>query len=83
MIEMTGEDSKVAAGAGLPAGDARNGGPLKILYASGLSPNDSSLYRLWALQRLGHTVVPARPPPRAPRGSIATWCGWQSRRNPT
>lgn len=32
--------------------------PLKILYASGLSPNDSSLFRLWALERLGHTVVP-------------------------
>jgi hypothetical protein len=32
--------------------------PLKILYASGLSPNDSSLYRLWALERLGHRVVP-------------------------
>jgi len=31
--------------------------PLKILYASGLSPNDSSLYRLWALERLGHRVV--------------------------
>jgi spore maturation protein CgeB len=33
-------------------------GPLKILYAAGLSPNDSSLYRLWALERLGHRVVP-------------------------
>src|ERR1700678_3218040 len=32
--------------------------PLKILYASGLSPNDSSLYRLWALERLGHKVGP-------------------------
>lgn len=32
--------------------------PLKILYASGLSANDSSLYRLWALERQGHTVVP-------------------------
>jgi len=32
--------------------------PLKILYASGLSPNDSSLYRLWALQRQGHLVIP-------------------------
>ena len=32
--------------------------PLKILYAAGLSENDSSLYRLWALKRLGHTVVP-------------------------
>ncbi len=34
------------------------GRPLKILYAAGLSPNDSSQYRLWALERLGHTVVP-------------------------
>jgi spore maturation protein CgeB len=31
---------------------------MKILYAAGLSPNDSSLYRLWALQRLGHHVIP-------------------------
>ena len=31
---------------------------MKILYASQLSPNDSSLYRLWALERLGHTVIP-------------------------
>ena len=31
---------------------------MKILYAAGLSPNDSSLYRLWALERLGHTVIP-------------------------
>jgi spore maturation protein CgeB len=36
---------------------ARDTGPLKILYAAGLSPNDSSLYRLWALERLGHRVV--------------------------
>jgi hypothetical protein len=32
--------------------------PLTILYTSQLSPNDSSLYRLWALERLGHRVVP-------------------------
>jgi len=32
-------------------------GPLKILYVAGLSPNDSSQYRLWALKRLGHKVV--------------------------
>lgn len=32
--------------------------PLKILYVGGLSPNDSSQYRLWALERLGHRVVP-------------------------
>jgi spore maturation protein CgeB len=31
---------------------------MKILYATGLSPNDSSLYRLWALERIGHTVIP-------------------------
>ena len=31
---------------------------MKILYASQLSPNDSSLYRLWALERLGHAVIP-------------------------
>src|SRR5277367_240117 len=31
---------------------------MKILYAAGLSPNDTSLYRLWALERLGHQVIP-------------------------
>jgi hypothetical protein len=31
---------------------------MKILYASGLTPNDFSLYRLWALNRLGHEVIP-------------------------
>jgi spore maturation protein CgeB len=31
---------------------------MKIIYAAGLSPNDSSLYRLWALERLGHKVIP-------------------------
>src|SRR5215472_15052288 len=31
---------------------------MKILYATCLSPNDSSLYRLWALERLGHQVIP-------------------------
>ena len=30
---------------------------MKILYVGQLSPNDSALYRLWALERLGHTVV--------------------------
>jgi len=38
--------------------DAPAARPLKILYAAGLSPNDSSLYRLLALERLGHRVVP-------------------------
>jgi spore maturation protein CgeB len=31
---------------------------MKILYAAGLLPKESSLYRLWALERLGHQVVP-------------------------
>ena len=31
---------------------------MKILYAGQLSENDSALYRLWSLQRLGHTVIP-------------------------
>jgi spore maturation protein CgeB len=30
---------------------------MKILYAASLSPYDSSLYRLWALERLGHQVI--------------------------
>lgn len=43
-----------------PCGKAKavNGRPLKILYAAGLSPNDSSVHRMLALKRLGHTVVP-------------------------
>ena len=31
---------------------------MRILYASSLTPNDSALYRMWALKRLGHTVIP-------------------------
>ena len=31
---------------------------MKIVYAAQLSPNDSALYRMDALERLGHTVVP-------------------------
>ena len=34
-----------------------SGRPLKILYAAGLSPTDSSAHRLLALERLGHTMV--------------------------
>ncbi len=30
---------------------------MKILYAGMISENDSALYRLWALERLGHTTV--------------------------
>jgi spore maturation protein CgeB len=31
---------------------------MKILYAGTLTPNDTALHRLWALERLGHHVVP-------------------------
>jgi spore maturation protein CgeB len=31
---------------------------MKILYAAELSPNSSALYRLWALERLGYTIIP-------------------------
>jgi len=58
---MIGEGSdKVIApmGGDLRANVAGNSAaPLKILYAAGLSENDSALYRLWALERLGHTTV--------------------------
>src|SRR5271154_7981 len=30
---------------------------MKILYAAELAPNASALYRLWALELLGHTVI--------------------------
>jgi spore maturation protein CgeB len=31
---------------------------MKILYSAGLLPKESTLYRLWALERLGHQVIP-------------------------
>ncbi len=31
---------------------------MKILYAGGQAPGSSSLYRRWALEKLGHAVVP-------------------------
>ncbi len=31
---------------------------MKILYAGTLTENDTALHRLWALERLGHTVLP-------------------------
>jgi spore maturation protein CgeB len=43
---------------------------MKILYASGLSPNDSSLYRLWALERLGHQVIPFNSYAYEPRNPL-------------
>jgi hypothetical protein len=46
------------AKAGATNGATAEAPPLKILYAAGLSLNDSSMYRLWALERMGHRVVP-------------------------
>lgn len=31
---------------------------MKILYAAHIWPNDYTQYRIWALERLGHTVIP-------------------------
>jgi spore maturation protein CgeB len=43
---------------------------VKILYAAQLSPNDSALYRLWALKRLGHTVVPLNSYEYQPKSAL-------------
>ena len=40
---------------------------MKILYAAGLSPKESSLYRLWALERLGHQVIDSAD------GEVTAW----------
>jgi spore maturation protein CgeB len=53
-----------------PAAEAAAMRALTILYASGLSPSDSSLYRLWALERLGHRVVPLNAYDYIPRNSL-------------
>jgi spore maturation protein CgeB len=43
---------------------------MKILYVAGLTPNESSLYRLWALERLGHQIVPVNAHEYLPRQSF-------------
>jgi spore maturation protein CgeB len=43
---------------------------VKILYAAQLSPNDSAQYRAWALERLGHTVVPLNCLEYQPGGAL-------------
>jgi spore maturation protein CgeB len=43
---------------------------VKILYAAQLSPNDSALYRLWALERLGHTVAPINSFEYVPKSAL-------------
>jgi hypothetical protein len=56
--EMMGSKVERSELEGTPVATGEHGRALKIVYATGLSPNDTSLYRLWALERLGHTVVP-------------------------
>lgn len=46
---------------------------MKILYVANLSPNDSALYRLWALERLGHQVVLLNYLSYASSSSIVHW----------
>jgi spore maturation protein CgeB len=43
---------------------------VKILYVGQLSPNDSAQYRAWALERLGHTVVPLNVLEYQPENSL-------------
>ncbi len=43
---------------------------MKILYAAQLSPNDSAQYRAWALERLGHTVMPLNCLQYQPGGAL-------------
>lgn len=44
---------------------------MKILYAGTITPNDSCLYRMWALQRLGHTAVPFNTIDYLPKSQLA------------
>jgi spore maturation protein CgeB len=58
-------------------------GSLKIIYAAGLSPNDSSLYRLWALERLGHRVVPLNAYEYAPSNPLVAKITFRLAAGPT
>lgn len=44
---------------------------MKILYAGSITPNDSTLYRMWALTRLGHTPIPFNAFDYQPRSQLA------------
>lgn len=50
---------------------------MKILYGATLSPNDSALYRLWALERLGHTIVPLNAYSYEPRHALLRKIGYR------
>lgn len=44
---------------------------MKILYAGNITPNDSTLYRMWALRRLGHTPIPFNAVDYLPKSELA------------
>jgi hypothetical protein len=71
---MTGEATQSSmnapAAAVVSSNDTTSATPLRILYAAGLSPNDSSLYRMWALKRLGSSVVPLNAYEYAPANAL-------------
>ena len=50
---------------------------MKILYATILTVNDSSLYRLWALERLGHQVIPFNFLDYVPKNPLARKMAWR------
>jgi spore maturation protein CgeB len=45
---------------------------MKILYVASLTPNDTATYRLWALERLGHQVIPFDTIPYRPSNPTAS-----------
>ena len=59
---------------------AEKGGPLKIVYAAGLSQNDSSQSRLWALERLGHRAIALNVYEYVPKAYIQTLSLWTTRK---
>ncbi len=56
---------------------------MKILYAAGLSLEESSLYRLWALERLGHQVIPFNTFDYLPRNPLISKATFRLTAGPT
>ncbi len=56
---------------------------MKILYATILTANDTALYRLWALERLGHHVIPFNFLDYIPENRIARSIAWRVAAGPS
>jgi hypothetical protein len=69
-VQVSPSSSAARVNAIVPSVASTGSAPLRILYAAGLSPSDSSLYRMWALQRLGARVVPLNAHEYAPGNSV-------------